>query len=183
MNWKLRFRIPRWWVGVQLKIAFKKREGVPVVGICNKVGHRYVPFFDYDFDNKLAIFQEIRSLQEKHFLGNAYFFKTKAGYHVIFLDLMTYDEWLYLLNDSTCDKYYKEVPQMNNSKMWVLRVTPKKNNNPEFETVLYNQQIRPVSTPHRRILEERGVPNSILQKNILFEEETEKTITYARYEA
>lgn len=183
MNWRLRFKIPGWLVGLQVKLYFKKREGTPVIGICNKIGHRYVPFFDYDIDNKLALFQEIRSLQEKHFLGNAYFFKTRRGYHVIFLDLLTYDEWLYLLNDSTCDQYYKEVPQMNNTKMWVLRITPKKNNEPVFETVLYNQQVRPVSAPHKQLLKERGVPAVILDKETEFDDEQEKTITYAKYEA
>lgn len=183
MKLRLRFKIPKWWIGLQFTIAAKKREGVRTIGVCNKVGNRYVPFLDYDYDNKLSIFGELRSLQENNILGNAYIFKTKHGYHVIFLDLLTYDEWLHLLDQTSCDQYYKEVPQMNDSRMWVLRLSQKNDNKITFETVLWNQQVRAVSGPHQALLRERGVPLEVLKKNKPYIEEDDKKLIYARYEA
>lgn len=183
MKLRLRFKIPGWWVGLQVTAAMKKREGKKVMGICNKVGHRYVLFLDYDYDNKLSIYREVRSLQEKFMLGNAYIFKTRNGYHVIFLDLLSYEEFIFILHQSSCDRHYIEVPQMNDSRLWVLRLTPKKDGEPCLENVLYNEQVRAVSNPHAKLLEERGVPPSIINKLSPHMEEEEQTIIYARYEA
>lgn len=180
---RLRFKVPGWWIGISLRIAVKKREGTKVVGLCNKVGHRYCLFLDYDLTNKLALYQEIRSLQETYDLGNAYIFKTGRGYHTIFLDLLTYRELVTILEASTCDPDYIDVPQRNGTRMWVLRISKKKSGAPEFHDVLYNQQVRPISRPHRDWLEGAGVPTIILDKNEPHEEEHLKPLVWARYEA
>lgn len=180
---KYRFKIPRYWCGIYFKIAFKKREGTKVIGITNKVGHRYVIFLDYDYDEINSITQEIQSLQEKYALGNAYLFKTKKGYHVIFLDIVNYNELRTIINDTSCDDAYKTIPQHNNARTWVLRITEKHDNRIDYERVIEAQQYRPTSEPHTRLLRIRGVPEKTLRKNIPYEEGREQELIYATYEA
>jgi sucrose phosphorylase len=44
--------------------------------VCNRIGARYCPFFDYDQDVPSLLIAEIRDLQDRFLLGDAFFFKT-----------------------------------------------------------------------------------------------------------
>jgi len=156
---------------------------VVVRGVTNKVGHRYVVFLDYDYDEKHSIYSEVSSLQAEWGLGNAYLFKTSKGYHVIFLDLLSYGEFKAILNASSCDDAYKQVPQQNNARAWVLRITDKKDNIITYEDVITAPQVRPVSEPHARLLIMRGVPEGIVNEHEEFEEGKQYGLTFAEYEA
>lgn len=183
MEWKGRLKIPRYWLGIQLKIALKPREGTPVVGIYNKIGHQYVPFFDYDdIKDKNLLYEEILSLQETYDLGNAYFFKTGKGYHVIMTDLLDYDEWLEIISSSSCDSAYKSVPQINGQKAWVLRITEKKKNNITFDNVLYRRSGRWQSAEMIRLLKHLKVPNGafVMVDNTI---DSGRKVLWAEYEA
>lgn len=187
-------------------MCLKPTEGTKVMGITNKVGHRYVPFLDYDgIKNVQVLYAEIRSLQEKFLLGNAYFFQTGNGYHVIFLDLLNYDTWISVLEQSMCDPDYKIVPQNNESRVWVLRISSKKNNDVTFFNCMTGFKHHPVSHPHKLLLHLRGVPTAVLPnppiqkldefgnplvpdefdyKNTIWqEEEMNKDVAFARYTA
>lgn len=156
----------RWYVpignrllGIGIRISLKKREGSDVVAIANKMGHRYCLFLDYDYDCKETVYEDLSGLQEHYNLGNAYVFKTKNGFHAIFIDLMTYSELCEILDASSCDNHYKYVSRKNNNRTWVLRITDKKNGNKvEFSEILWSPQTRPVSYPHSRYLIAQGVP-------------------------
>ena len=183
MEWKSRLRIPGYWLGVQLKIALKPREGTPVVGIYNKIGHRYIPFFDYDdIQDKNLLYEEIRSLQEAYNLGNAYLFKTGKGYHVIMTDLLDYDEWKEIISASSCDSSYKSVPQTNGQKAWVLRISEKKKSSITFVNVLYNKTERWQSAEMIRFLKHLKVPNGAfaMVDNTI---DSGRKILWAEYEA
>lgn len=183
MEWKKAIKIPRYWLGIQLKIALKKREGTAVVGIYNKIGHQYVPFFDYDdITDKNILYEELRSLQENHDLGNAYLFKTGRGYHVIFTDLLSYHEWVRILNSSSCDSAYKSVPIINGQKAWVLRVTDKKKNHIVFDNVLYNKGSRWQSQNMIGILEQLNVPKAAFN-NVENTIKSNNKLLWAEYQA
>ncbi len=178
---KIQFRIPGYWVAFQ--VSLKKREGKIVAGICNKLGHQYLVFLDYDYDNIKSIRQEIMSLQNEYTLGNAYLFKTTAGYHVYFMDLMNYDEFVEILDASSCDKYYKSVPKKNNIRTWILRTTSKGSNKITFEGVIENKHMRPLSRPHLEYILIRGVPKTIIEPLYPFSKWANKKVLIASYEA
>lgn len=182
MEWKRVFRLPFWTVGVGCRFAVKRREGYKVVGVTNKVGHYYVPFFDYDMKELKFLVPEIRSLQEEFLLGNAYLFRTGDGYHIIMLDLLTGQEWKELLNASNCDEDYKSVPSTNKVKAWVLRLSAKGRNTIRYEGVVIGQGVGAISAPHREMLLRRGVPEKDLPQTATVQYEGERLI-YAAYEA
>jgi len=144
---------------INFRYSFKKREGNNVVAISNKVDHRYCIFLDYDLTEETTVRKDIRGLQKAYELGNGYIFKTLNGFHVIFLDLVTYKELQTIINASSCDEHYKYVSTKNNNRQWVLRFTPKKNGN----TVTYYDMeqayhTRELSYPHANYLVAQGVP-------------------------
>lgn len=181
----------RWYIpigkhllGLNIRVSFKKREGNDVVAVGNKVDHRYCIFLDYDYTEETAIDKDIRGLQKKYRLGNAYYFKTLNGFHIMFMDLVEYKELLKILNSSTCDEHYKYVSTKNNNRTWVLRITPKKKGNTvDFHKVITHTQERALSHPHSRFLEARGVDNKFFAGLTPFFEGLDETLTFVRYKA
>lgn len=88
---------------------------------------RYVLFIDYDDTPLEWVEEEIKNMQENELgLGNAYFFKTKRGVHVIFLEKHTLGMICRFLDMTSCDKNYKTVPMQYGRKLWILRQSPKR---------------------------------------------------------
>ena len=174
-------RIPRYFLGVNIKIGLKKREGTRVIGVTNKVGHEYVIFLDYDINDRLMIDDEIRALQKKHSLSTAYLFKTLKGYHVIIPDCLTYQEIKKVLSDATIEDAYYRVPQKNHKKVWVLRLTKKKNNLITYDGMISHNSTRKTSSPHITLLISRGA--SIDKKQLLNSSYHDKRLLYTTYEA
>ena len=184
MEKKIRIKLPKWWLGISIKIALKKREGIEVIGVYNKVGNQYIPFLDYDsINNKDLLYTELQALQYKYDLGNAYIFKTGKGYHIIFTDLLYYDEWVEILNSTTCDPDYKQVPQGNGQKSWVLRLTRKRKNMVRFENVLYHNSSKFCSSDEiLKLLLKLGVPKTAINnhKTVI---SSKLPLIFARYSA
>ncbi len=182
----MRFYIPlgKHLLGINLRISLKKREGNDVLAIANKMDHRYCTFLDYDYTEELTLDADIKGLQKKFNLGNAYVFKTLNGFHVIFLDLLTYEEVNKVLDASSCDEHYKYVSRKNNNRQWVLRITPKKNKNvSKFYKVVKSSHERPLSFPHSNYLLAQGVsPGTISKLDPLFEGH-DMNLTFVRYRA
>lgn len=98
-------------------------------GVGNRcVGASYVLFLDYDCLPLEWVQDEIEVLQQEFsgVLGNAYFFKTKNGFHIIFLEKHFLGSIKDFMDMTSCDKNYKEVPMHYARKIWVLRQSPKK---------------------------------------------------------
>lgn len=163
----MRFYLPigKHLLGINLRISLKKREGNDVVAIANKVGNKYCVFLDYDITEKTTVYQDVLGLQDEFQLGNAYIFTTKKGFHVIFIDLVTYSELCQILDHSCCDEHYKYVSRKNNNRQWVLRISEKKGGNKvEFKEIFWSNQYRQASYPHSRYLIAQGVPEWVFQK-------------------
>lgn len=97
---------------------------------------QYVLFLDYDSTPYDWIVEEIRLLQQRYTLGTAYTFSTKHGYHVVFLEKFFIGEIVDMMNVTTCDKNYKEIPLYYGRRIWVLRHSDKKN-----ETIKYREAV------------------------------------------
>lgn len=93
---------------------------------------KYVLFLDYDDTPDEWIREEIKLLQDNTQLGTAYIFQTKNGCHVLFLEKFYLAEILKLMNMTSIDPRYKNVPLQYGKKLWVLRSSNKKN-----ETIKY----------------------------------------------
>ena len=125
--------------------------------------NKYCVFLDYDITEITTITSDIKGLQKKYNLGNAYIFTTKKGYHVIFLDLVSYEELCKILDNSCCDEHYKYVSRKNNNRQWILRINPKKNNNHiRFYGVMKGYHERNLSYPHSNYLLAKGVDWKII---------------------
>jgi hypothetical protein len=182
----MRFYLPigKHLLGVNFRVSLKKREGSDVVAIANKVGNKYVLFLDYDIQEKHVVYEDIAGLQETYQLGNAYIFTTKKGFHVIFLDVLSYAELCEILDASTCDEHYKYVSRKNNNRTWVLRITDKKNNNKvEFKEILWASQCREMSYPHSRFLVARGVPEWVFEDKQQYMVYENRKLLFVKYRA
>jgi len=131
-------------VNLLAKIAKDRTEWVAGIGNRTEDG-QYIVFLDYDGVPLDYIEDEIKFLQDNYYLSSAYIFFTGNGYHVIFLEKMSIGELLRIMDSSTCDKDYREVPLLNNRRIWVLRQTRKKNNG-----IKYLKEIRGVEYYRKR---------------------------------
>jgi len=183
VEWNGTLKLPGWTLGWSLKAALKRREGTPVIGPTNKVGHFFVPFFDYDIREEKFINAEVRSLQEEYLLGDAFLFRTGKGFHVIFLDLLRGEEWLEVLGASNCDEEYKAVPRLNGARAWVLRASPKRNGAVDYVKVIPGYLGRTLSRPHYDYLLKRGVPLKDLERLRIFTTKAAESLIWAAYEA
>ncbi len=103
-----------------------KEKSVLMYGFGNRCKDgKYVLFLDYDNTPYNWISEEIGLLQEMFSLGTAYVFQTKNGYHVVFLEKYTLKQIISFLDVTSCDKNYKTVPLYYGRKIWVLRTSPK----------------------------------------------------------
>ena len=175
------FRIPGYFLGVYFKIGLKRREGTKVLGVTNKIGSDYVLFLDYDINDILMLEDEIKSLQRKNDLSTAYIFETGRGFHVIIPDLLTYQEVKHIMSQATIEYAYFNVPQNNKKKVWVLRLTDKKNSKITFYGKIYNESMRKTSYPHLKLLMDRGI--KVVASQLLNSSYEDNKLQYAAYEA
>lgn len=85
----------------------------------------HMPMFDYDGKNiKTLIRKDVKLLQENFGLGPAHVFRTKRGFHVIFMcDAVRWDTYLDMLNVVKCCKGFKKCT--TRSHWGTLRVSAK----------------------------------------------------------
>lgn len=122
---------------------------------------QYVLFLDYDSSPQSWVEQEVRLLQERYRsqLGNAYVFKTKNGYHVVFLEKSVFGMITKMLQSTTCDKAYQDVPMYYARKVWVLRQSSKNAETIQYLGVLKAKANRERSRAHRSYLQKfYGIP-------------------------
>lgn len=117
------------WFGYHVNFLFRVVPERKLLhwGIGNRCNDgRYVLFLDYDHVPLEWVEEEIKLLQETCFdLGHAYIWRTKHGLHVIFLQKLYLGRVKELLDRTSADKNYKEVPMQYARKIWVLRQSAK----------------------------------------------------------
>jgi len=103
---------------------------------CN--GGLYVLFLDYDGTPIEWVLEEVRMLQERYrgLLGSAYLFRTKHGVHVVFLEKHPIGEIVEMMRLTSCDLQYQHVPMKYARRVWVLRQSPKKDEQLEYYGVV-----------------------------------------------
>lgn len=184
--WKTSFNIFKTHFQFYTKVERKKEQFV--FGYGNRCADgRYVLFLDYDKSPLQYIQEEIRLLQSVSPLGTAYVFRTRHGYHVVFLEKMTLGTIVNLLQMTTCDYNYKEIPLKYGRKVWVLRSSRKKG---EGDGIKYIGAYPPITTVNAMTLPERsnahklylcqehGVPSDDVKDGGAFDQENTITLAY-----
>lgn len=144
---------------------------------------RYVLFLDYDDTPLEWIKEEIRLLQEATLLlGNAYLFKTKNGYHVVFLEKLFLGQIKDFMDMTSCDKSHREIPMLYGRKVWVLRQSPKKEEKITYLGVERRFCVLERSAPHAAYLQQfMSVPmDDIGELNGKFDTEENVLMAYYR---
>ena len=85
----------------------------------------HMPMFDYDGKHiKTLIRKDVKLLQDEYGLGPAHVFRTKGGFHVIFMcDQVNIDQYITMLNRVKCCKGFRKAVQKN--YYGVLRISAK----------------------------------------------------------
>ena len=144
--------------GKQIFIAVMMRNNrkTMTLGVGNRTHDgKYVPFLDYDRVHIDWIVQELTSLQKKYKLSTFYIFKSsEESYHAICLTKMSYKTWLRILEDTTTDPHFRDVPRKFGKKIWVLRFTPKiRKRKPTCIKIIKRVSRKETSKAHRLYLQ------------------------------
>jgi len=155
-GWHLRFAIGR--LNFQSKI-FSDYKLAWTVGLRNNTpsGHRLL-FCDYDNQLLDFVIDELTYLQEEYRLSDIYIFKASQkenSYHAICLDKLTYRQFKEILDQTSVDEYYRDMPVTNDHHSWVLRILEKKDSvAPKLIKILKSKyNIRRKSLAHASYLE------------------------------
>lgn len=145
----------------------------------------YTVFLDYDSVPFEWVTEEIDLLQELYELSTAYIFKTKNGYHVIFLDKMPLIDLLQVIHTTSIDTNYIRVPLEYARKVWVLRQSNKKDESIKYlgcvERRTENEYVYDKSGAHKLFLTKYcGVPLKDFGSRIEYDREETIIMGYYR---
>lgn len=93
--------------------------------ICNNVDINHMPMFDYDGKNtKTLIRKDVKLLQKDFLLGPAHVFRTRRGFHVIFMcDEVPQYQYMNMLHVTKCCKGFQKISIRN--KYGIIRISGK----------------------------------------------------------
>ncbi len=124
-----------------------------IVGVGNRChDSTYIVFLDYDDTPLDWIREEIILLQKLYELGTAYLFKTGNGFHVVFLEKCTLGALIDILDATTIDKNFRDVPMKYGGKIWVLRQTEKDGETIKYIGPMFQQSKSIKSWAHKEYL-------------------------------
>ena len=123
-------------------------------GITNRCKNgEFVLFLDYDEVPLEWVLDELKWLQSEEYLGDIHIFKTAKGYHAVNTEKRSFTEILRLMNLTSADPHFINVPLKYGKKVWTLRTSDKKNK-PKTSFVMTMKGSIPIkqSSPHNWLL-------------------------------
>lgn len=115
---------------IAFSIRIFKQE---LYGTTNKIyGLGHIIYLDYDRVEADVIEAEIEELQELFVLSDFYMFKTGNGYHAVCFDIVPLYIFKRILDNSSVDPKFRNMPMIVGKRMWTLRFSKKDNKRPEF---------------------------------------------------
>lgn len=143
---------------------------------------QYVLFLDYDGTPLEWIQEEIKLLQERYDIGTAYTFVTKHGFHVVFLEKFTFGAIINMMDMTSCDKHYKDIPMFYGRRCWVLRHSDKKDESIKYLGALPSKHLRKLmerSLAHKIFIQKNyNIPEKDFAKSGYFDENKELTLAF-----
>lgn len=177
----------KWHMNFFTRIIKQKNHLLYGVGNRCKDG-TYILFLDYDETPLSWIKEEINFLQKRYdmLISTAYIFETRKGFHVVFLDKNDLEDVIEMMKITSCDKHYKEIPLYYGRRTWVLRQSPKPNEQLKYigcvrkgkELIQSTLNVR--SLAHKNYLQQMfNIPEEdFFIKGHDFDEETQITMAY-----
>jgi hypothetical protein len=145
----------------------------------------YILFLDYDDTPLEWITEEIKLLQKRYsmLISTAYIFKTRKGYHVLFLEKNDLEDVLEMMRITSADKQHREIPLYYGRRIWVLRNSPKKQETINYVGCVHNVNktatLNLKSNAHKEYLKLLyKIPNKDFGKQIDFDNENNLTLAY-----
>jgi hypothetical protein len=168
---------------VNLLCRITKERTVLQYGYTNRTAEgRYCLFIDWDNAPESWVRDEIKLLHELYpdEIGTVYLFKTKHGFHAVSLEKHTLGRLTEIMRVTSCDQNYKEVPMYWTRRAWVLRNSPKKDEQPTYIGCFHNPAAEGErSNAHRLFMQKiLGIPKKDFQHGGDFDKETTLTMGY-----
>jgi hypothetical protein len=113
-------------IEIQIYKTYKTTQTFGIRNLCPD-GTRII-FTDYDEHLLEHIIPEIKSLQQRHRLSDFYIFKSgnkPNGFHAVNIDKLRYKEFIRIINETSADEYYRNMPIKVDEHSWVLRTIRK----------------------------------------------------------
>jgi len=163
------------WFRFGITSSFKWLSNEQVYGICNRTEDGlYIPFIDYDDLPFEYVVEELRRLQIDFGLSTFYLIQSsKQGYHAICLDKLSLYAFENVLQYTSCDRSYRDIPSKRGIKQWTLRVTKKNGFKPNFVGILEAKGRKEKSLAHATILKKLydidcDITNNDKKENLVF---------------
>lgn len=136
-----------------MRIDFFKEGETPAYGVTNRCQDgKFVLFLDYDNIPYEWMREELLDLQLIYRLSTIYIFETDKGFHAMCLDKFTLPYLLKIMENTSIDPKYKDIPLKYGKRLWTLRLSEKKKPI-RLINILENNCIRSQSSSHAKLLE------------------------------
>lgn len=111
---------------------------------------KYIVYIDYDKMRYEYIEGELKHLQKTYNLSTFFIFQSsEKSYHAICFDKLTAQEYVELLQNSSCDAAFRNIPRFVSYRNWVLRNFEKGNiHAPKLLAMLPSKSKREKSNAH-----------------------------------
>lgn len=132
--------------------VYRKRD-TWTKGVLNRTKDGFFVFFlDYDMMKEEYIEGELRHLQMMYSLGNIHLFKSsEKGFHAVSFVKLPAKIYVEILNNSSCDQAFRNLPRFTTYRNWVLRISEKgKTDKPKFIKTLRGNTEREQSSAHHK---------------------------------
>lgn len=115
---------------------------------------KYVFYLDYDKMKEEYIKGELEHLQTLYDLGDIHVFQSsEKSFHAISFAKLTAKEYLEILQNSSCDLAFKNIPRYTSYRNWVLRHFKKGNTDaPKYLYTLKSETKRQHSLAHYKFI-------------------------------
>ena len=138
---------------VLLNFAVLSRKTTDVIGVHNKtIDGKFCLFLDYDKTEEQFLKSELEHLQMLYDLGNIYIFKSsEKGFHAVSFVKLKAHEFMEIMQNSTCDWAFKQIPRFTTFRSWILRSFEKGDTErPKYLYTLKRESSRELSEAHYR---------------------------------
>jgi len=161
-----------------IQISSRKVRNKEVIGYSNRTKDGFfIVTLDYDSFPIDILVEELRRIQSDFGLSTFYVFKSsESSYHAVCIDKVSLAFYFHILQNSSVDVEYQNIPYKFGKRLWVLRLSD--GNHPiEFLCSLKAESEREKSLAHKIILENIFKIKMDIEKNLDKQEE----VIFARY--
>lgn len=140
-------------IRTRFSLSFYRKRDTWTTGVLNRTQDgKYCFFLDFDMMKEEYIEGELKHLQEIYDLGDIHLFKSsEKGFHAVSFVKLTAKEYIEILNNSSCDQAFRNLPRFTTYRNWVLRVSEKgRTDKPSYLKTFQSATKRQQSSAHHK---------------------------------